>query len=364
METKAEIGEPVTSPEEKIPPQASIGEELVLLTRGFFSLPILSGLGKLSALDRMLSKPKFEISDFSNIPNQKLLACTFEYLVRIGLLDYANTQKNLFKASELGREIFRRVNSFYAPHSYREYMVRYFEQLQNSGPYQKQSVDRLENIIGSGKTHERYFPPAVSFLKRKIRFEILADIGCGDGHFLSQVLKGVPKVKAAGIDLSEISVTSTRENLRRKYPQAEIVTFCADASDIPSWSQPLLQFVQSRSLVISMWFLLHEISHRDPENVVRFLTEVHRRFPKSSLIVGELVRQRAELLARHRKELLMPEYLLFHDLSEQGVLSWQEYQGILKKIPYELAAERVFDEISDGQGPKEPATFVWCLSPK
>ncbi|MDD5670998.1 MAG: hypothetical protein PHN49_05105, partial [Candidatus Omnitrophica bacterium] len=130
------------------------------------------------------------------------------------------------------------------------------------------------------------------------------------------------------------------------------------------WSAYVLKNAPSEKVVISMWFLLHEISRRDPKNVIEFLTRVHELFPKTPLVVCELVRQSAEVLTRFRKEMIMPEYLLFHDMSEQGVLSWQEYQMILKKVPYKLLSQRLFDEIGERPGAKEPATFVWCLGPK
>ncbi len=342
--------------------ESVISHELVRLIRGFFSTPVMSAFARLGVLEGMLAKSEFTPDDFSQIPNKKLLSHGFQYFARIGLLEEGKSPKS-YKASELGQQVFKRWSSFLAPHSYREYMHEFYNQLQNAGQYQKQPVDRLENIIGSGRTHERYFPPAISYLRRKAKFDIIADIGCGDGRFLEFVLKGVPAVEAVGIDLSEVSVKTTLENLRKKFPDRKINTFASDASDIQKWSKTLAGFVQNRRLAISMWFLLHEISQRNPDTVATFLNQVHKLFPQAPLVICELVRQEASTLAQYRKDILMPEYLLFHDISDQGVLSWKEYQNILKNIPYELALERTFDEIGE-EGRKEPATFVWCLTPR
>lgn len=358
------MSSPVSTGEEK--QQAAdlkISEELVRFIRGFFSTPVISALGRLNATKIFFSKPVFSPQDFGSIPNKKLLQYSFDYLSRLGLLNEVDPSIKTYKLTEFGRQIFQRLSSFYAPHSYREYLYQFQKQLENAGPYRKQEVDRLENIIGSGRTHERYFPPAVSFLKRKVQFEIIADIGCGDGRFLDFVLKGIPGVGAVGIDLSEVSVRAAKENLSKKYPDRDISTLAADASHVKKWSEPLIKKVGANKLAISMWFLLHEISRREPQNVIQFLREVHKLFPSTPLVVGELVRQSPELLAKHRNELVMPEYLLFHDISEQGVLSWAEYKKILESVPYRLANERVFDEIGDDQA-KEPATFVWCLLPE
>ncbi len=355
--------EKVVSSEGPMTAESKITEELSTLIRGFFATPVISGLGRTGVLKMILERERFSPGDFAAVPNKQLLTYSFRYLARIGLLEPENELRGEYRASELGRQVFQRVNSFYAPHSYRDYMLHYREQLLNAGPYQTLKVDRLENIIGSGRTHERYFPPAVSFLKRKVQFDVLADIGCGDGRFLEFALKGIPSIKVVGIDLSEISTETTRKNLQQKYPDRTIHTLCSDASDIEKWSEPLTRFVGKETLAISMWFLLHEISRSEPKNVLEFLLQVHRLFPKTPLVICELVRQSAEVLSRSRREMIMPEYLFFHDISLQGVLSWRDYQSILKNIPYQLASERLFDEIGN-EGAKEPATFVWCLTPR
>jgi len=349
--------------QEATPTDAKVTEELAFLIRGFFATPVISSLGMNGALKVILNLGEFTPDDFTEIPNKQLLYYSFRYLARIGLLESDDEAAKRYRLSALGRQVFQRANSFYAPHSYREYMHQFGEQLMNSGPYQKQKVDRLENIIGSGRTHERYFPPAVSYLKRKVKFDLLADIGCGDGRFLEFALKGVPSANVVGIDLSEVSVETTAKNLKQKFPGREIRTICADASDVKKWSEPLKQLAGEKTVAISMWFLLHEISRSEPKNVLNFLKQVHTLFPKSHLVICELVRQSPEVLTRFRKEMIMPEYLLFHDISLQGVLSWNEYQDILKNIPYRIASERLFDETGE-EGSKEPATFVWCLAPQ
>ena len=59
----------------------------------------------------------------------------------------------------------------------------------------------------------------------------------------------------------------------------------------------------------------------------------------------------------------MPEFLFFHEISGQGVLSWQEYREILEEVPYDLSAEKVFD-ILKHNGEDIPSGFVWYLTPR
>ena len=58
----------------------------------------------------------------------------------------------------------------------------------------------------------------------------------------------------------------------------------------------------------------------------------------------------------------MPEYLLFHDFSNQGILSFFDYEEILKKTGYKIKKEWLFDQNSASESEKaEPSTFVWVL---
>jgi len=60
----------------------------------------------------------------------------------------------------------------------------------------------------------------------------------------------------------------------------------------------------------------------------------------------------------------MPEFLLFHELSGQGVLSWQQHREVLHGIPYTVAAEWHYDTIPDEAGGTVPSSVLWHLKPK
>ena len=104
---------------------SNITEEIVLLLRGFFSTPVISSLGRLGVLDAIKSASTFMVDDFPSIPNKKLLQDTFHYLARLGFIKKIDKSEEIYKASDLGKEIFRRASSFYVPHSYFEYMYHY-----------------------------------------------------------------------------------------------------------------------------------------------------------------------------------------------------------------------------------------------
>ncbi|MBI3998994.1 MAG: methyltransferase domain-containing protein [Candidatus Omnitrophica bacterium] len=310
----------------------------------------------------MLSKVTFSAEDFPSVTNKKILCDAFHYLARIGLV-MRREQRQSFELTELGRQILQRASSFYVPHSYHAYMENFYSQLINKNAVQP-VVDRVENVIGSGRTHLRYFPFAISFLKRRISFDMIVDVGCGDGGFLSAILKVVLGKAVVGIDSAPIAVQMTRENLRKLHPDREIHMICADAREVSNWGKKLEEIAKQRIMVLSLWFLIHEISQKEPSRVIDFLNQIHDFFPDASLIICEIICHEDQVLARHSRESLMPEYLFFHDLSGQGVLSWADYQQILENIPYEIKLERLFDEVPDRAGNLVPSSFVWCLGPK
>lgn len=339
-------------------------EDIAVLLRGFFSTPIISSLGRLGVLEAMQEVSSFTVDNFPNISNKKLLQDTLHYFLRIGLLENIDGQEEVYRATELGKEIFRRANSFYVPHSYLEYMHRYHDLIQNPSGQIKCEVERLENVIGSGKTHQRYFPPIISFLKRKIDFEVIVDIGCGDGQFLSAFLRDMPGKKVVGIDISELSTEAAYKNLREQYRHQEVTMVCSDALDVKRWSQEVFRTAGSRKVIITMWFLLHEISRNKPDNLIKFFRQIHEIFAASPIVVGEVVCQGDDILSKNNAKSIMPEYLFFHEMSGQGILLWEGYREVLGNIPYKLVFERLFDEAPDSDGKKVPSAFVWCLIPK
>ena len=110
-----------------------------------------------------------------------------------------------------------------------------------------------------------------------------------------------------------------------------------------------------------MWFMLHEISNHKVSNVKKFLKSLHKNFPNSNLLIGEIIKHDQKTLNEIYKKSLMPEYLFFHKVSGQGILSWKDYKSLLVDCPYSLEYEWKFD---DDNSFKIPSAFVWVLKPK
>ena len=107
--------------------------------------------------------------------------------------------------------------------------------------------------------------------------------------------------------------------------------------------------------------MLHEISDHKVKNVKIFLKKVYKNFPKSSLLIGEIIKHDNNILKEIHEKSLMPEYLFFHKISGQGILSWDDYKSLLVDSPYLLEYEWKFD---NENSKKIPSAFVWILKPK
>lgn len=337
-------------------------EELVSLLRGYFSCPMISSLGKRGVLTAMLDKP-FTADSFPAIMDRDLFATILKYFVSLGLIE--NVGQGTYNTTEFGNKIFKRFGSFNLLHSYGNFFARLDDMLFEPFNEERPRCDRLENVIGSGQTNGRkFFPKALEMIK-KMDLGLIADIGCGDGNFLSRVIELFPEVSVIASDISKTSVDFTLANLKKRFAKIKIEPVLTDAANVDRWAGVLAERVKDvkGETVVSMWYLIHEISKGNDAYIVDFIKNIYQRCPQANLVIGEIVSIPPNVLAENRYDSIMPEFLFFHDISGQGVLSWDQYQRILKQIPYKLVDEALFDLVKAGEA-ELPTGFVWHLQPK
>ena len=336
-------------------------EEIIFLMRGFFALPIIAKLGKKGILSQML-KGEFGIHDIENIGNIDVFKHVISYLVQIGLLK--KTSSNKFCVTRLGEKILSRYGSFVLLHSYHTYMDDFELMLfDNKGSIPQ--CDRLENVIGSGLTNGRkFFPEALKMLD-KTDIGTIIDIGCGDGYFLSKIIENFNVVDVVPVDLSQIALDQSVKNINSLTVECDICPILSDAFDVELWSSKLPNHYvkKNKEIVISVWYVVHELSQGSVDRVVDFFNKIYENMPSAQLIIGEITRIDDKLLSYNRHQSLMPEFQFFHDVSGQGILTWEEYQEILDRIPYIVSDTKIFDPILDGDK-VVPTSFIWHLKPE
>jgi len=323
-------------------------EEIIFLMRGFFALPIIAKLGKKGILTQIL-KGEFGIHDIENIGNVDVFKHVVSYLVQIGLLKKSLNGLDKYCVTRLGEKILSRYGSFVLLHSYHTFMDDFESMLFDNGG-SIPNCDRLENVIGSGLTNGRkFFPEALRMLEK-------TEIGTIIDNF--DVVDVVP------VDLSQIALDQSVKNLNSLTANCNICPILSDAFDVELWSSKLLNHYSktNKEIIISVWYVVHELSQRNVDRVVEFFNKIYKYMPKAQLIIGEITRIDDKLLSRNRYQSLMPEFQFFHDVSGQGILTWEEYQKVLDNIPYSVSDLKMFDPILDGDQ-VVPTSFIWHLKP-
>lgn len=339
-------------------------EELMFLLRGFFATPLLTALGKQGVLDKFENQP-VSIDEIGLELNKNFMQSAFVYLESIGLLYRIDQIGKTFQTTSLGAKIFKRYGSFVLLYSYRD-LISDVEHLLFDTNATVPKCDRLDNVIGSGLTNGRKFFPTGLESVKNLDVSLVVDLACGDGEFLLRFHEAHPNASIVAADLSPIAIESTKSNFKEKYPSLGLATVETDAKEVSKW-MAVVDEVRSHSpdgkMVISMWYLVHEIAEHDVDIVAEFLNSIHEYCPDAHLLIGEIINVEPELLTQSCYGSIMPEFLFFHELSGQGVLTWYQYQQLLQKIPYELAFETQFDLIG-AEKKRVPSAIVWRLSPQ
>lgn len=333
-------------------------KNLVDLLRGYFACPIISTLGEIGITERMLAGA-FSAADFEDIANTRILNALFRYLQAIGLV--TSSGHDQYQVTDMGQTAISRNGAFSLLASYSAYFDRLPAFI--TGQETRPSVNRLRNVRGSGQLHgKKFFPVALSFLDFTPPTAFV-DLGCGDGCFLEHVRRKWSNVRVFGVDLSEDAVEATRRRFREAR-LSDLTATASDAFDVRRWAASIPDDLRTiSSVVISIWFVAHEFSGGSSDRIVRFFSDLNATFPGAQIVLGEINNISSEILADNHSLSIMPEYLLFHELSGQGVLRWDDWQDILEKIPYQLKAEKKYDCVHTRSGIEIPASFIWLLEP-
>lgn len=332
---------------------------LISFMRGFFICPIISFLLKNNLIEIFLKK-KFSLDDFSKIKNKKFFYNILLYMLNLGLIKFINKNKKSFKVTTLGKKIFLRSGSFLILHSYKSYFDNLNETLiRNLTSGNK--CNREENVIGSGSIHKKKFFPEAFKLINKKNIGLIVDIGCGNGNYLKEINKKFKNIPILASDLSALAIGQAKNNLKNLNCKKKFL-ICS-AFDVRKWSKEIDKFKikKNKKVVISLWFILHEISKGKPENIVIFFKKLKKYLPNAQILIGEIINLPTNMLKANIDISIMPEFLLFHQLSNQGVLTYSDFKRIKQKIPQKVNHEIKFDMIKFKKK-ESPSAFIWSLS--
>ena len=323
-------------------------QQIIASIRGYFLTPVIANLSKQGFFKNL--NRKFKVKD-------KYLNITVRYLLYLGLI---KNEKNFFYFTKIGKKIFSRSGSFNIVHSYRDYLYN-LDQILKHKKVNKIKCDRVENVIGSSSTNNRkFFTPALKLIE-KTKFNEIYDIGCGDGSFLHLISKKFKNKQILGSDISNLSLLEAKKKFKKK--KIKLKQF--DASNVEKWGKWLLgqHDENQEDIIISMWFIIHEISENNITKIINLFKKINFLFRKAKILIGEIINPEFDILKKNKLNSILPEYLFFHQLSGQGVFNLKQLKIILKKIPYIVSGQINVDEIVN-KNKKNPSGIILLLEPK
>jgi len=331
-------------------------ELIVSNLRGFFLCPIITKLGELGIINKMLEGP-FAADSFNEVYNKKNFQYVLNYLDSLAIIEKIDDVK--YQLTKTGKSVLRRWGSFAILYSYHE-LVENMDSLLTVPDYPFPACDRRYNVIGSGLTNGRKFFPAGIKNLENCNVSSITDLCCGDGEFLLQFSEQHPSAKLNAVDLSSIAIQETRKKLNS---YSKVATFTeTNALNVADWA-PNIPFSDSGHPVISMWYLIHEVSSNDPDKVIKFLKEIHTYAPTAHLLIGEIIRIDISTLKTTSDSSIIPEFILFHDFSGQGVLTIEQINYVFSNIPYTVKSLTEFDMVKTSENTEQPSALVVYLEP-
>nr|WP_042178523.1 methyltransferase domain-containing protein [Kibdelosporangium sp. MJ126-NF4]CEL13234.1 LmbW protein [Kibdelosporangium sp. MJ126-NF4]CTQ98925.1 LmbW protein [Kibdelosporangium sp. MJ126-NF4] len=250
--------------------------------------------------------------------NRFLAEATLRYLAQRDVV--TRTGDDVYQLTEAGRRLHAdRGYLVWLSGGYGEALHRFGDLLTGKCQFGAQ-IDRNMRwvAVGTALAGQEDLRPDVLRILKEISFDRVADIGCGNAHFLIAACRAVGG-EGVGVDISPESCAEARQELAKAGMTDRITIFEADGTKADTL--PELERVQ---LVVTFFFL-HEVLEHGYDVLVDYLRGICRRLPKGAhVLTAEETPPSGE---QNVPELLTPEYSLTQALMEQTLLTedgWRE----------------------------------------
>ena len=304
--------------------------------RNFMTSYCLCALFNVGFFDELSKKKTVNLDIFSanrNI-NDKILTAICDYLFVLRIL---NKRERNYILGAKGKSLLKfSVGTFDFIYGYAPLFENLDSLLRNDKKYNVDVFRRNKYVAKATAEVSQFIPiPIVKDIIRKRNFKSILDIGCGSAEFLLQICED-SNLTGYGIDISKEAISYAEGLINEKSLNHRVHVKAGDIFDIEQ-----LKSTSENIDVISSMFVLHEFLSRGQDIVIDLLKKIKRSFPNKYLIVCELSRFAPSLLRKHPSSIA--EHHLFHALSEQGLLTVEEWRGVFKKAGYSLIEEKRYD---------------------
>jgi hypothetical protein len=331
-------------------------KKYIELTRGFFSLPAISIFNRLLEKQEILTKEYFLKKSLNQKFNKKTIEILLNYFESLGLIRKITKEK--YSLSKQGKFIFKRHGAMNIIYSYKDIALNF----ENILLGKKKSIicDRIENVYGSGKSHNRKFFKNIKSIIKKNNLSKIIDLGLGDAGFIKYLIREKIQIDYAGIDLSSQVIKKLKNEMKKS---RNII--CEDIFKIRKWSKKIdkNKFKKEDEIFINFMFTLHENNFINDEQVKNFLNNLNLNYPKANLIITEVFDFPSNILSNINDQSILPEFILFHKLSNQRLFYYDQLKKIIKKSNYFIHDQINYSQIKKN-GYNSPTYSTFHLKPK
>lgn len=305
-----------------------IRKNITSFIRGYYFTNIFCSLVEIGILRS--DKKLINLSNNRKLIKKDRVVFALEYLTNLGLLRKRN--QNYIMTGEC-KQLVERYGAFQIPFSYKNYLSNTSKFIVHGTNF---SCERSMNVIGSGDTHSRkFFQPVIKQFDFT-KYDQIVDLGCGDGTFLSELLKNNKKLNIFASDISDEALSNTKKKLN---PYKNVNYIKSDALDVNRWSKKIK--INKKTLVC-FWFIIHEIFTKKNNSINSFFKKLKNK--NFDILICEINRVDSNMLKKNLDYTLMPEYYYFHDISDQQLFSRKDLYTILKNNSYKRVAKFDFDK--------------------
>lgn len=322
-------------------------EKLFLLLRAHaFALPILRGYFIRNCiitlyeagLIRKLVEGGIDITSASNIDrkvNREVLQAILEYLYICRMLEKEGNR--YFFSKELVANVENSKGAFMFSEAYSPLIDGLAGLLQGGSESHRIKRNEKKVVEASAET-EKWLPyPIVQKMIARYGFNRILDVGSGSCEFLINICRQNSAISCVGIDISREATLVAQNKINQHNLGQRIKVHVADFMNHHS-----LSFGDWNPDLITFMFLLHEfLGQRGEKELIESLRGLFVRFPRAKIGVCELTLQSSAPLRKNPS--LLAEHYFYHALSNQKVLSADEWNDIFRKGGFHVKENIVFD---------------------
>lgn len=201
----------------------------------------------------------------------------------------------------------------------------------------EKGIGRREKYVGkgSGEIGKLLVFPIVAKIIKKYRIRRVLDLGCGSAEFLIGLCKSDQSLLGYGIDISPEVVAFARDRIGKENLDNRIKIYEGDVFKIDKMIDKL------NVDALTSFFVLHEFLFKGKKKIIEFFKRCKKSFNGKHLIVCEYSKVPSEEL--RKKPFLNLDYQLIHELTNQGLLSRQEWKEIFRITNYRIIEEMYFN---------------------